>query len=109
MTLLEHLDWSSDRPSPFISTSRDREWVRGEARRREQAGHTNVRMYEISINDEDLNDYERRHGRLYWKGVMRWLDLAQLGIPRYADFEGTRNEYLFLHHIPVEFIHELDW
>lgn len=107
--VLEHLDWRSGNPSPFISTSTDREWVLNEARRRADDEHPNVRVYEISITDDRLNEYEGRNGRVNWRKVMGWLDRANERMPWYADFPSTRNECLFLHHIPEEFLREMDW
>lgn len=108
--VLEHLDWRSRRPSPFISTSRSKKWVYKEARRRVEAGRTNVRVYRILIPHQyhDGQRRGRRNTTAFCKSVMAWLDLANEEIPWYANFAATDDEYLFLHCIPEEFIRELD-
>lgn len=104
--LWDHLNWSNKTPSPFISVSRDKEWALHQAARREEEGKTGVVVYEICITDEHLHEYhaDPRNPRIRWKGVRRWLDLAESCIPKWADYPSTENELLFLHHIPDEFI-----
>jgi hypothetical protein len=109
-SLLRHLDWKCCFPSPFISTSRNKEWVYNEARRRVAAGHTNVRVYQISIPYQ-YHDGRRRRRKAttaFRKSVMVWLNLANEAIPPYANYASTGEEYLFLHCIPEKFIQELE-
>lgn len=68
-------------------------------------GKTNVWVYRICI-PVDLLQYnlDHRNPRIHFKSVERWLDMADLPIPESADYPCTGSEYLFLHHIPEQFI-----
>lgn len=100
--LLDHLDWYSAVPSPFISVSRDREWAFNEARRRGEQGNTNVVVHEICITRAGLRQYYKYgNPQICWKGVREWLHLA--GLETTSTYA---KECLFLHHIPGEFITE---
>lgn len=102
--LHDHLNWYSRTPTPFISVSSNKDWVLNEARRRQVAGKTNVVVYQIS-----LMGMGRQHQVKYphFKSVQTLLDRAESDIPSHADYPCTRYEYLFLHHIPDEFITEV--
>lgn len=96
--LYHHLDWSNRTATPFISASSDRQWIFHQARRRQAEGKTNVWVYRICI------PVDHRNPRIHFKSVKRWLEMAELPIPEYADYPCTGSEYLFLHHIPEQFI-----
>jgi hypothetical protein len=91
-----HLDWSNRDPTPFISVTTDEEWAFEQAnRRREEQERRDIVVYEICA--------EGNRG-VHWGRVGTWLRRAGSETPEYAAFRSTENEYLFLHHIPEEFI-----
>lgn len=104
--LWDHLYWYNRTLTPFISTSTDGKWAFDQAGYRKEEGKTNVKVYQIYITASTLREYNvnPRNPRIHFKRVERWLDLARSSIPEYADYPSTENEYLFLHHIPEEFI-----
>ncbi|RAL10369.1 uncharacterized protein BO97DRAFT_407046 [Aspergillus homomorphus CBS 101889] len=105
--LWAHLDWRNRSPTPFISTSRDRDWVFDEASRRKQEGKTNVRVYKIKVPD-DLERYSRsRNCRVVFKKLTKWLGRAHSTLPCYAPDNCSWNEYLFLHDIPSDLIKDI--
>ncbi|OOF97586.1 hypothetical protein ASPCADRAFT_206391 [Aspergillus carbonarius ITEM 5010] len=101
--LMAHLDWSNRVPTPFVSVSSNRDWVFDQARRRCREGETGVRVYKIKV--PDLTSYHKKSGRrVTCMKLKTWLNRAGCGIPEYADFQSSEDEYLFLHHIPKRLI-----
>lgn len=96
----DHLDWYNRTPTPFISASSNKDWALNEARRRQEAGKTNVVVYQIF-----RRQYHVKYP--YFESVRTLLNRAQSHIPSHADYPCTNYEYLFLHHIPDEFITEV--
>lgn len=101
--LFDHLDWSNNNPTPFISASTNAEWAFLEARRRQYYGKRNVVVYKISLNGRG-QQYNVKYPN--FERVSQLLKMARSSVPSYADFLCTEDEWLFFHHIPEEFIME---
>lgn len=93
--LLEHLDWSSEEESPFISTYRDFSTAEREASRRDEQGKENVRIIKI--------DAERVNGRVQYRNVRKLAQRLACWIPNKA-YHNSENEFIFLHRIPARAI-----
>ncbi|KAK8913380.1 hypothetical protein VCV18_011386 [Metarhizium anisopliae] len=97
-SLLDHLEWTSDRISPFISATKDYGWAKGEALRRVEDEEENVVIYHIETEGPEGNVQFRPLGSI----------LQRLGIPEDELNHGAQalldHECLFLYEIPDDAI-----
>lgn len=104
-SLLNHLNWKCESPSPYVSVTTDREWAFCEASRRKGQGETGVVVYEIRVSRHLLDAHKKKTGkRITYGKVENLLFRAGVSVPDYADYRCTYQEYLFLHEIPRIFI-----
>jgi hypothetical protein len=89
--LLEHLDWGSPEPSPFISMYEDEDTACREAERRVKTGKEDVRMYMIIMSASEE--------RVEYRHVGRLADKLGVDIPKVA-LHNSIYEWICLKRIP---------
>jgi hypothetical protein len=89
--VLNHLDWWSQIPSPFISVYSDRKRAEQEADRRVKTGQVDVVIWEINTKKAKNKAQYRNLRRLAKKGGIK--------IPKVAR-NNSKYEWLFLNKIP---------
>ena len=87
-----HLDWYDTTPSPFISVYTDLDTARVSANARVKQGKRGVFIAHIDV---------KRIGGLYYRNVRGLADEIELEIQPQA-LNNSRQEFIFLHHIPEE-------
>lgn len=89
--VMNHLDWSNRRPTPFISMYKDYTVAFEEANRRKRRG-----MKKVAIT---VVDVRKVYGKVKFRNVRRLAHRLQRWIPKKA-WHNSKYEYIFLHHIP---------
>ena len=89
--VMNHLDWSNRRPTPFISMYNDDTVAFEEAKRRKRRG-----MKKVTITVVDVRKVYRR---VQFRNVRLLARRLRCRIPEKA-WHNSEYEYIFLHHIP---------
>lgn len=89
--VMNHLDWSNRRPTPFISMYKDYTVAFEEANRRKRRGMKKVTITEV--------DVRKVYGKVEYRNVRRLAHRLQCRIPEKA-WHNSEYEFIFLHHIP---------
>lgn len=93
-----HLEWKSDEPTPFISVYGKENPAKREAHRRKQIGHRNVIIHYVEIPKAE-NDRP-----IYYRHVPTLMEALGSEVPEHVG-GSAEDEFIFLHHIPGEFIY----
>ena len=96
--VLDHLDWWSQKPSPFISAFDDLERAQYEADSREHDGHLDVVIWEIKTTKgrgRNRQDWPRAE----YRNLTGYAKSRKFKIPK-AALNMSECEWLFLNEIP---------
>jgi hypothetical protein len=96
-----HLDRGNRVKTPFISVYNNRRRAEQEADRRVAAGKSNVVIYEILVPDSDSSCCLV----VEFRKVRKLRTVRGVQISLYV-YHNSENEFVFLHHIPEEYILE---
>jgi hypothetical protein len=100
--VLNHLDWRSQKLSPFMSAFDDLERTQCEARRREDRGHRDVVIWEIDTTRRWKKGRRGRKNvvpRAEYRNLTNYAETHEFKIPKVA-LNMSECEWLFLNEIP---------
>jgi hypothetical protein len=94
-TIQDHLDWSSKKPSPYVSVYSDWETALREARRRLADGHEEVVIWKIDTRKGDE--------KAQYRNIRPLAHKSGIFVPKRA-WNNSTYEWLFLHRIPTSMV-----